>query len=59
VLILQIVDIKCEIERLREELYKRIETVGEEGICLDKKLSEMSRNIDNLIIAYTKEQKIT
>jgi hypothetical protein len=58
VLKLQIADIKCEIERLRAELYKRIETVREEGICLDKKLYEMSRNIDNLIIAYTKEQKI-
>lgn len=51
-------DIKWEIEKLRAELERKIESSGgEEGICLDKKLIELSMDVDELINIYIKEQQ--
>lgn len=53
---MQIVDIKQKIEELRAELENMIETGKREGICIDKRIYELSINIDDLINIYIKEQ---
>ena len=57
VFILQIVDIKQKIEKLRAELEIIIEMGKGEGICIDNRIYELSINIDDLINIYIKEQQ--
>lgn len=52
---MQIVDIKQKIEKLRAELENIIEMGKGEGICIDKRIYELSINMDDLINIYIKE----
>ena len=50
-------DIKLEIEKLRVELDRRMESYGRVEICLDTGLYKLSTDIDNLINAYIKAKQ--
>lgn len=51
-------DIKLEIDKLRAELERRIESYGEEDLCLDTEIYKLSTDIDHLINVYVKAKQV-
>lgn len=51
-------DIKEKLEKRRAELERIIGTGVDSGICLDKKVIELSMDVDELINIYIKDQRV-